>query len=265
MQIAELLTQEQLVQIQALCRYMYAIGVPRIISKFVFTLTEFFIEAFDWGDLVWSKHIIRFNTRSKQCSWVKDPLAKIHWRAETMQIGQDFFAIGGSTPTPVIRFSGLGESEKLTKTELRSAGAERSYFRLSLLEKQGRSPVIFITSGCFFSSDDINPTVTAYELNTQTTKAVPDLKYGRWNHNSCVDGRFLCVLGGFDSNLKHLDSLELLDINTLERSWADRQTECQWFELSHLKLQANVQPLTVLRFKQHRDSHNGNLVVKRQG
>ena len=133
--------------------------------KFIVRGAEFYIVAQDLQHKDLAKYIIRYNTRFKQCSWVKDPLAKLNWQTEAVQVEEDLIAFYPGNPTPVTRYSGLGVSEKLTRTELEPAATDRAWFGLTLLKRQGLSPVIFITSGSL-NDYEMTRAVSAYEVDT---------------------------------------------------------------------------------------------------
>ena len=75
MSVAKMLTQKELVCLQALCRYLYFTGVPRIISKFLLPSLTYYITKPDYWDS--DSIVVAYNSRFKTCSWVNSPLLQL--------------------------------------------------------------------------------------------------------------------------------------------------------------------------------------------
>ena len=72
--IAEMLTQQEVVCLQAASRYMYDVGVPRVIAKFRLPVCKHhFIPIYRPGETI----LIHYDTRDESCSWISHPLIQL--------------------------------------------------------------------------------------------------------------------------------------------------------------------------------------------
>ena len=73
MGIAEMLTQQETLSIQVMSKYMYNIGVPRILAKFKFSRMDHYIPAYKLGETL----IMHYNAKTESINWISHPLVQL--------------------------------------------------------------------------------------------------------------------------------------------------------------------------------------------
>ena len=102
MAVAEMLTQQETLALQALCCYLYRTGVPRIQSRFTLRGKDLLYVAWDHlqdgDDISRVYNLVKYNTRSQRCICLKkkgvgllsmDTLRSFN---VTIQVGLDMLA-----------------------------------------------------------------------------------------------------------------------------------------------------------------------------
>ena len=93
--------------------------------------------------------------------------------------------------------------------------------------------------GSLLGENNATNIVTAYDIQSETTKSVPALASWRFNHFSCTAGNLLAVYGGyFDEDTSH--GLELLDLTELEADWISGENPCRWSSFNFKQNTSNV-------------------------
>ena len=110
MTIAELLTQVDSLSLQALCRYMYRIGVPRIQSRFSTPLSidHFIAINVPYCD-EWKAPLVHYNTKTKKCSWNINNIMRFDDECKTFQIESELILLRSDDPMTVSKITGLND------------------------------------------------------------------------------------------------------------------------------------------------------------
>ena len=72
--------------------------------------------------------LVNYNTRSRLCTWEKDPLFEFD-KGVSIQVGRDMLVfISDVHPMPVVQYSNILHQSDLRKTKLKAAGFGRKHF-----------------------------------------------------------------------------------------------------------------------------------------
>ena len=99
-------------------------------------------------------------------------------------------------------------------------GEKRAYcslccYRLNTLVVTGAAPDLNLSDSTLVMTK-----CSRYDIRTDRWTALPNLNVGRYTHASCTySGRWVYVLGGMNTMLERINSVEKLDMWSARTSW----------------------------------------------